>query len=490
MKKHAYILMLTGLILLGFYLRLYNISEQSLWMDEGYTVNAVYSILENGNMVLDSGQNYFCPMYCYPASYISRIFGVNNFSFRIFSVIAGTFFILCVFFVTKHFFNLKVAILSSFFTTFSYWQIAWSRQARWYSLFSVFFLLSVYFFYRFGKSEDKKEQFIYLGSSTFFTILSILTHKLAFLLPMIFVAWIIFKKYQIKKSLAVAFLCIFIISLDYILNFNFIPALFSKLSFHYSLPYYLSFYFREYWLFIFFSLVALFSYCKKEKIYFLLLPIIFYFLSLSFLTDIIHYRYLFHLTGILYILGSLGIVMTYDKIKKKIFKVAFMLTVMLIFFYSGHGVIFAKTNYYLESDNPEKLNRPYYAYTPQPDFEKAYQKVKENLKKDDIIISSHPHFNKIYLQEPGYWLKYNYAGIDNRITAISENHEYYVNAMVINNLNKLQETMKNKHGYILFDFMSIDGRIPDDLIKYIQENTTQYYYNEVNIFSKIWVYKF
>jgi len=144
----------------------------------------------------------------------------------------------------------------------------------------------------------------------------------------------------------------------------------------------------------------------------------------------------------------------------------------------------------LEADNPSQLNRPYYAYTPQPDFNAAYAAIKQNLQPGDIVISSHPQFTKIFLDQPGYWIKYDYLGMEDTPNTIINNKEYYVGATVINNLAELQKLISAKHGYIVFDYQSTDGRINPSTINYIQSNLKLFFYNELNSYSKIWVYQF
>ncbi|MCK5509942.1 glycosyltransferase family 39 protein [Candidatus Parcubacteria bacterium] len=501
-KKYTIIILIALFIILGSFLRLYKLSNQSYWMDEGYTVNAVISGIENGHKnfssILDSGKTYFCPLYCYPTESITKIFGANSFSFRLISALSGILFILIIFLIVKNLFNSQIALLSSFFITFSYWQIAWSRQARWYTLFTIFFWLALFCFYKFF--YNKKNKIIYLALTILFTILAVLAHKIALLLPMIMFFWVIIdcslaKKKNIAKFikniiLALIFFIAINLIIKYAFNINFIFAFYEKMSLHYNLPYYLSFYLRNYWFLIVLAIFAIFNSKEKKKIYFLLLPILSYLISLSFLTNIIHYRYLFHITPALYILASFGIIDIYNKIKHNLFKNIFVLALILIFFLSN-GVILPRSFYLLESDDPAKLGqRPHYAYTPQPDFNSAYAIIKDNLKSNEIVISSHPHFNKIFLNRPGYWLKYSYLGIENYVSAINEDKEYYVGAKVIDDLKELKQAMKNNHGYIVFDFMSIDNRIPTEEIDYIKKNSKFIFINETNSYSKIWVYEF
>ena len=484
--------------LIGGVLRFYNLSSQSYWMDEGYTVNATVSVLEHGSTVLDSGQNYSCPTYCYPTAYLVKIFGNDPSSYRLLSVIAGLIFILLMFFITRRLFNKNVALLTSFFLTFSYWQIAWSRQARWYTLFSVFFWLSLYFFYR--SLYSGKNKYLSIALTTIFTILAVLTHGLGYLLPLIFIGWIICdqifiqKKFNWKKSLIVIVGGIIILWLfNLISNINVISYLFNSLKFHYVLPYYLNFYLRTYWLFIFFGVIAFFSKDNnyKKEIYFLLFTLLTYFIPLSFLTDIVHYRYMFHLTPVFIMLGSLGMLNVHKEIKFLYGKVILWVVSLGLFATIAGGVFIPQTNYYLESDNFETLSsRPYYAYTPQPDWSGAYKFIKDNKNTNDLIISSHPHFNKIFLGEAGYWIKYDYLGFDNGAMFSQDDREFYVGAKIIDDLPELKTTVSTSHGFIVFDYMSADGKIPEEILSYIDTSFSMVFHEKTNPYSEVWVYKF
>jgi len=467
-------------------------------MDEGYTINAVLSINETGSSILDSGQAYSCPTYCYPTSYITKIFGNNAFSFRLLSVLFGIIFIFVIFYVIRKIFNNKIALLSSFFVTFSYFEIAWSRQARWYTLFSVLFWLAIYFFYKL--LYDNKNKIKYLILTIIFTILSIITHGLGYLLPFIFFAWYLIDQIFIKKSFdwkkmaigTTAFI-IGIFSLIYVFHIEIFTALMSKMHLYYELPYYLSFLLRNYWLFIILSLVAV-SFIrlkyKKETWYFIFI-FLSYFLSLSFLTELVNYRYLFQVIPVLFILSSVAIIYLIDKLPKIWQKISFPLIIILIFFTIGGGIIIPTNTYLLESDDPEALGvRPYYSYTPQPEWNTAYEYIKTNKKVNDIIISSQPQFNKIFLNQAGYWIQYDYLGITGVNNLIRDEKEYYVGAKIISNLADLKLLDKNNHGYIIFDYMAIDGKITQDIIEYIIKNMRPVFYKKTNSYSQVWVYQF
>lgn len=485
------------LILAGSYLRLYQLSAQSYWMDEGYTINAVLSIAEHGSTVLDSGQNYSCPTYCYPTAWLANHFGNNAFSYRLLAALAGISFILALFFITRKLFdNTGTALLASGLVSFSYWQIAWSRQARWYTLYELFLWLALFFYIQWLKAQNQK---LNGGLTILFTTLAIFTHQIGFLLPILMLAWFIFTR--IKNGdfswrpiiFSLVGLSLLGIILDYLLGYNFVGHLFQSIHFSYELPYWLNFYLRTYWPFVLLSLFALLN-PKTNNIrtlHFLFFVFISYLLAFSFLTNIIQYRYLFALTPVFYLGSAIFIVDILNKIKYIHAKIVLLVLLAFGFFWAGFGVLRPLPFYTLEADNFQTLgNRPFYAYTPQPDWNQAYETIKNSQQSGDIVISSQPVFNKLFLNEPGYWIRYDYLGFTDTPDTVTNNREYYVGAQVINNLNELQQLTMSQHGYIVLDSMATNGRIPQPITQYIANSETLVFHQKTNSYSEIWVYKF
>jgi len=164
---------------------------------------------------------------------------------------------------------------------------------------------------------------------------------------------------------------------------------------------------------------------------------------------------------------------------------------LALFFTVGTGVLKPQPFYFLEADDPEKNpGHSYYAYTPQPDWNSAYEYILNNRKEDDIVISSMPQFNKIFLNEPGYWLRYNYYGADDRETDIEDDREYYVGATVIDDLDELKELTNDRHGFLVIDHMARDNRIQEEVLDYVKENLDEIWRKRTNYYSHIWIYKF
>jgi 4-amino-4-deoxy-L-arabinose transferase-like glycosyltransferase len=537
------------LLFYGFFLRFEPISSHSYWMDEGYTINAVLSYssgkVSGISAILDSGSKYECFLYCFPTALIANQFGANESSFRILSVIFGFLTIFVIYFVTKELFNRKVALLSAFFINFAYFQIAWSAQARWYTMFTVFFWLAILFFIRTIKAYDNNEvekndtavtptqnatknsaKIIWsIILTALFTILAIMSQKIGVLLPVFFAGYLIYKNFSkiaeknedsiqpasesaivsssknamiaTAKAAAIATAILaFGLLVDILSGRDLVINFIQKINFNYNLPYYLSFFWREYSIFVLLMIWTLVN-NKEEKNYknswFLIFIFILYLVPLSALTNIVHYRYMFHLTPIFFILGSVGILSVLEKIKWQNQWKNFigLLILVAIFFVAGIGVFMPQEKYFLEADDPAKIgDRPSYAYTPQPDWNAAYSFIKKNRSENDLIISSHAHFNKIFLGEAGFWIKYDYLGIDDRPASIKNDREYYVGAKVIDDLAELKEIIADKHGFIVFDYMADDGKIPSEIIDFIDQNFELVFEKIDNSYSVVWVFRF
>jgi len=509
-KKLTVVVFVLILLGCGLFLRLYPLNTAPYWMDEGYTINAVLSYTigqtEGVSAVLDSGATYECFLYCYPTSLISNAFGASASTYRILAVVFGMLSILVLYVTTRELFNRRTALLTAFFINFAYFQIAWSTQARWYTMFLFFFWLALWLFVRTTKqyalaSKLSFKTILLATCCVIATVLTILSQKIGIILPGIFAGYTMYLNYWQKTfrflptTTIVTALILISAIVDTLSGQRLLLNFLSNIDFNYNLPYYLNFLWREYLVFIPLALYALYHSNGRDSRALLAYIFLAYLIPLSFLTSIVHYRYIFHVTPILFILGSVGL---FDILKnlplKYTFKYQTPLTIALlitIFFIQGTGVITPQDRYWLEADDPSKLSaRPSYAYTPQPDWNTAYDYIKTNRTSNDIVISSHPHFNKIFLREPGYWISFNYLGFDGRNEfRTTDNREFYVGAQIIDTPEQLQQLTSNQHGFIVFDYMAQDGRITPDILDSI-DTLPLVFHKKDNAYSEIWVFRF
>jgi len=225
------ILMIILILILGFALRLFTIGEESFWLDESGTAQAVkeyssFEVLENG-LVGNLTPNYWkgtthdLPFYFVLLSFWVKLFSVNEVSLRLLSAIFGLLSILMVFFVAKELTTNKVALLSSFIFSLSMINIEYSQEARLYSFMSFIALSSVYFLIM----SFKTGKIFYLSLFIISNIIGLYTHfTFAF-----FVAFqalytlIMFKTKHFKKILV----SLFFIGLSYL---PIIPRFFQQSS--------------------------------------------------------------------------------------------------------------------------------------------------------------------------------------------------------------------------------------------------------------------
>lgn len=127
----------------GFFVRAYRLGNEGLWLDEGYAVKfASYDFLS----ILSNPENN-PPLYFLTLHFWTGLFGNSELSIRMPSVIFGVLSIFMIYKLGSLMFNKSTGILSSLLLTLSAFHIAFSREARTYSLSVFLTLLSSYFFF-------------------------------------------------------------------------------------------------------------------------------------------------------------------------------------------------------------------------------------------------------------------------------------------------------------------------------------------------------
>ena len=155
--------MLILLIFLGIggFLRLWNLSVPSFWVDEVNGLYAAKSWNEVGNFALPSGYHYTrAPIYTYATGLIYRLFGISESTTRLTSVIFGILSILLAYQLGKKIFNVRVGLLTAFFVAFSHFEVGWSRTARMYTLLQFLALIFIYLFIKGFEPDYEKDRLI------------------------------------------------------------------------------------------------------------------------------------------------------------------------------------------------------------------------------------------------------------------------------------------------------------------------------------------
>jgi 4-amino-4-deoxy-L-arabinose transferase-like glycosyltransferase len=96
-------LLLSILVIVGFWLRIRNLGELGLIADEGFQGLAVQAILKSGVPKLDSGYIYLrAPLFLYAQTALAKVFALDAFWLRFPSVLCGTASILPAYLLGKH----------------------------------------------------------------------------------------------------------------------------------------------------------------------------------------------------------------------------------------------------------------------------------------------------------------------------------------------------------------------------------------------------
>jgi 4-amino-4-deoxy-L-arabinose transferase-like glycosyltransferase len=209
-KKYVNSTVLLGLVLLiGITLRFYDLSAESYWIDEMYTViesqQSIYQIVTSGR--LDQPPAYYLPFYLWV-----KFFGTTEVSTRSFSTLAGIGSIVLVYLIGRELFGKPVGLLSAFIISISWFHIYYSQIARFYSFFGFTSLMSILFFIL----SLKRKKIIYFFLYGITSVLMVYSHTYGvFILAVQFLFFIIqVKKYKDLMTIWLIFLVLILLAIS------------------------------------------------------------------------------------------------------------------------------------------------------------------------------------------------------------------------------------------------------------------------------------
>jgi mannosyltransferase len=156
------LILIIAILFIGLFLRVYDLSKESIWLDEGFSIS--YAALNLSRIFSADGSNP--PLYYIILHWWVDLFGNSEFSVRFPSVIFGFFSIVMIYKLGNKIFNKDVGILSSLLLGISVFHIRYSQEARTYSLSVLLTLLSMYFFVRLLNKQNFRDLCGYALSST------------------------------------------------------------------------------------------------------------------------------------------------------------------------------------------------------------------------------------------------------------------------------------------------------------------------------------
>lgn len=481
------IISLLGLIIAwGFSLRFFSLGEQSLWIDEGFTINGSLSVIEKGLPILDSGAFYRNGLFStYIVAGLINKFGLDPFSpwvLRLPAVFFGTLTILISWLLYKSIFKDKLgAILAAFIVSFSYWEIAWSRQVRGYAAASFFILLSTYFLWKYV-NDFKRRNLIY--TSVFFFLAYLSQESILALLPVIISSVFLAHYRKDRQTLNFSYFYLGGYTLSVMGVVFFLASVIPPFSDAHRMIYFDQFSGDLKLFFCFTIIAAVLVFFDKRTTYaisFVVSIVLITTPAIVFFSPASQLRYFFPLFVFMIFSAVYSTRLLGDLVSDK--RYSFLVKVFcpaLLFFFVYPYLNFApKTHYWLERGSP------------QPDFKGAFEIIKKRSNEDDVVISGYTQMHKVFLNKSGMWLKMYLNGRpDNMQSKVVNGRDYYTAAPVIFDLADFQKVIQQKHGFIIIDSMT-KNRLPEiNEFVVTSHQIKKIYESELDGLNKIWLYSF
>ncbi len=220
-KQYNTVILLTIIVLMGTYLRLIGLVDQSYWLDELYSADFSNPSRSFSSMLLITLNDVHPPLYQSLLWMLYKIFGYNEFVGKGFSAAAGVLSIIAIYYLGKELFNKHVGVITAFLLAINYFAIYYSLETRSYAMLMLLSIMSYTYFVKVLKQPSKYNVLLYWV----ITIVLFYTHYFGFFLVatqvVLFLIYIIMLPSRRKElfKLAAYTSLVFIISLIPIIPF-------------------------------------------------------------------------------------------------------------------------------------------------------------------------------------------------------------------------------------------------------------------------------
>ncbi|MCM1987223.1 ArnT family glycosyltransferase [Methanococcoides seepicolus] len=480
-----YSIVLLLIMLLGIYLRIYNLGNLSLGTDEIYLGIAMKSILENGVPSLPDGAYYNRGLtHSYLSSFFALFLGANEFSVRLPSAISGLGTILILYFLGKEIQNKKMGLMLSFILCIFPWAIEFSRWGRMYSM--VTFLILFTFYSSIIGFKHQNKNFVILAIIS--ALLAIMTHKFGYITPLIILIAAVLYTFEFKKEilkikyLLIIFLPILLIPLAHILinirenNFTFGKIFkicvesYGFTTKHSFSDYFINFLFSNYVL-LFIGIITLFYYLVQRRIN--IKDNLFLFGIASLQIGLLSYYHLHETTRYLFFIMPLFItiaIIGYKELLQNIFSkyldsnktsILVMATIIIITVIS-----IAPLNYSISipsRTHGDTYDNPYYAPTTVSDYVPDWKSnniyIRDNDNNNATIISNGYQFTYYYNKEPDYYLRPGNSNYFSRKIGNDSYMRYMDKTILIHDKEQFSHIINETDNTIYIAFNSRGGHL-------------------------------
>lgn len=476
--KPQYLILLLTIVGVGGYLRTIHAGRPPFWIDESISLSAAMGFLEFGEFVLHGSLNRYdrAPLSTLFIAASISILGVSEFAARLPSMIFGILTILLVYVLGTKTNSKPVGIISAFLYAFSFFTVAWSRQARMYTPLVFFFVLSTIFWWYTIRTNRQKERGIYLllclGSiflmskihSSWIIILPMLTFASALIVRpthrlYVRARWFLF--------IATGIFILTIITTQNPIFPNQLYALFgidaTKVEFLGEIPTFFTTHYPLMSLFAVLGTVSSIS-SKKSRRSIIIVGFWFSLFVTSYFLLAIHPffwpRYLLFILPFFFILSSAGIHDIANYFSDTQMRIKYIedyqgefeiesviLAVLLV------AAVVLLPGFVVTTDGLSNIHEP------QPDYRQAVETMERNgYTESDVVVSTRPNLLYVYGVDVDYVVS----------PAGSGDTDYYTNATTLTQRNQVvQIKEQNESGWIVINnYRNVPGEewIEDNLI--------------------------
>lgn len=466
-KKKLFWVAIVAIVAFGIFLRFYGVTQESFWIDEGYSIAISQAIADHGYPLLDSGStSWRSPLFHYPLATLVALFGPSELATRGFSILLGLASIGLLGYIATRWFSIRTGFFMVILMSIGYWEIAWSRQARMYMMLQFVFWLAMLLFERFLYTDARKKYIIPL---LLLIPVLYLTHQFGVFIVVAYVlGYLIYRALQ-KSWKPVLFLLSYIVGLLLMLTLVLIAIALTSL---FPVPvqywdHYTHFVGAEYTVLLFLAVIGILFAIKQNKRFVVLWLVAVLFTGvgvLSYGIALLQYRYLFFLMPGVLLLAAYAL----DRLSRMKWFIGAPLILIAfgVALWNQEIVLFPQVHYPLESDS-RGSQLVYKSFTPQPDFQTAYQFIEE--RNPEILLTPYPMITRLYLDREDDQIIY--IDLSGTGRAESYTHEVYTGLPFITQDMMESYIQNGQNGLILLDFFA-EKRMDSLLLAYIQEHST------------------
>lgn len=484
MKKAEYLFIFV-IFLISVYLR-FSFQDHPFWVDEFSSAEQAKVLKKYGITVFNQEDAYFEShnFTNHLAILVSfSLFGESEVAARLPSMLFGSLVPILVYFLAKKLGKDEVAIPASLLTTFSYFEISWSRQARGYMIQQNILLLTFIIYFELLNTSHKVRYFTLL---LVFCILGLMTHPtfLLVILSLIIDSALRYKTRitrRITTLILVALLFVVLVTEFFTSGVsNIMIALVAQLKSGLvnNLWYYHSFLWRQQTvvalLSIFGITALLLSNKKREFFYPLIIATGLYLFFFSFLFGPYVSRYLLSLFPFLLIFAAYGIY-SFSKNIARQFRLALIASLTLLIIANGHNFAYKTKAFFSINHSMREV--------ALIDYDQMYDLIVTKgklLEGHTAVIDTWPDRMKWYLgdnQEYMYIFRWeNESGLINGLPkftpfVLDADGTKRISSTGVPNLklitsrdDLIKVTELYQRGFIWID----DASLPRDVIEYVE----------------------